>query len=240
MNQVTPYKTGESKKQQVSAMFNNIAPKYDLLNHVLSAGIDIWWRKKAVKKLQPFEPQTILDVATGTADFAIESASLHPEKIIGIDISEKMLEVGKEKVRKKQLQEVILLQIADSENLPFPDNTFDAITVAFGVRNFENLEKGLSEMYRVLKPNGITAIIEFARPETFPVKQLYHLYFTHILPNIGKIISKDAAAYTYLPESVEVFPYGEDFTRILAGTGFQSPAFEPLTFGIAHLYTARK
>jgi demethylmenaquinone methyltransferase/2-methoxy-6-polyprenyl-1,4-benzoquinol methylase len=145
MNQVTPYKTNESKKQQVSAMFNNIAPKYDLLNHVLSAGIDILWRKKAVKKLKPFHPDIILDVATGTGDFAIEAAKLHPKKIIGIDISEKMLEVGEEKLRKNKLDKVIELQVADSENLPFEDNFFDALTVAFGVRNFENLEKGLQE-----------------------------------------------------------------------------------------------
>ncbi|RMG77069.1 MAG: bifunctional demethylmenaquinone methyltransferase/2-methoxy-6-polyprenyl-1,4-benzoquinol methylase UbiE [Bacteroidetes bacterium] len=240
MNQVTPYKTNESKKQQVSAMFNNIAPKYDLLNHVLSAGIDILWRKKAVKKLKPFHPEIILDVATGTGDFAIEAAKLHPKKIIGIDISEKMLQIGEEKLRKNNLEKLIELQVADSENLPFQDNSFDAITVAFGVRNFENLEKGLSEMLRVLRPGGIAAIIEFAQPEAFPVKQVYNFYFKHILPNIGKIISKDAAAYTYLPESVEVFPYGQNFTQILEKTGFHSAVYQPLTFGIAHLYTAEK
>ena len=221
-------------------MFNNISGKYDLLNHTLSLGIDILWRKKAIKLLAPYKPQRILDIATGTADFAIEAMSLKPEQVIGVDISEGMLEVGKQKISKKQLQEVIQLELGDSENLRFEDNIFDAVIVAFGVRNYEHLEKGLSEMFRVTKPGGHVMIIEFSKPQRFPVKQLYNFYFKSILPNIGKYVSKDDAAYTYLPESVEAFPDGKDFLSILKKVGYKETKWIPLTLGISSIYWARK
>ncbi|MGB0521901.1 MAG: bifunctional demethylmenaquinone methyltransferase/2-methoxy-6-polyprenyl-1,4-benzoquinol methylase UbiE [Flammeovirgaceae bacterium] len=238
---VVPYKeqTG-SKKEQVADMFNNISPKYDLLNHLLSGGIDILWRKKAVKLLKPEQPQIMLDVATGTADFAIEALSLKPKKIVGVDISAGMLEVGKKKIAKMGADDVIELQLGDSENLPFADNHFDVITVAFGVRNFENLEKGLSDMHRVVKKGGVVAVLEFSQPESFPFKQFYNFYFKNILPLIGKVVSKDSAAYTYLPESVKAFPYGEAFSNILKKVGFKEVTCVPLTFGISTIYLARK
>lgn len=239
--QVVPYKKeNKSKKEQVATMFNNISGKYDLLNHTLSLGIDILWRKKAIKLLAPYKPQRILDIATGTADFAIEAMSLKPEQVIGVDISEGMLEVGKQKISKKQLQEVIQLELGDSENLRFEDNIFDAVIVAFGVRNYEHLEKGLSEMFRVTKPGGHVMIIEFSKPQRFPVKQLYNFYFKSILPNIGKYVSKDDAAYTYLPESVEAFPDGKDFLSILKKVGYKETKWIPLTLGISSIYWARK
>jgi demethylmenaquinone methyltransferase/2-methoxy-6-polyprenyl-1,4-benzoquinol methylase len=239
--QVVPYKKeNKSKKEQVATMFNNISGKYDLLNHTLSLGIDILWRKKAIKLLAPYKPQLILDIATGTADFAIEANSLKPEQIIGVDISEGMLEVGKRKITKKKLEEVIQLELGDSENLRFEDNIFDAVIVAFGVRNYEHLEKGLSEMFRVTKPGGHVMIIEFSKPRRFPVKQLYNFYFKSILPNIGKYVSKDDAAYTYLPESVEAFPDGKDFLSILTNVGYKETKWIPLTIGISSIYWARK
>jgi demethylmenaquinone methyltransferase/2-methoxy-6-polyprenyl-1,4-benzoquinol methylase len=239
--QVVPYKKeNKSKKEQVATMFNNISGKYDLLNHTLSLGIDILWRKKAIKLLAPYKPQHILDIATGTADFAIEANSLKPEQIIGVDISEGMLEVGKRKITKKKLEEVIQLELGDSENLRFEDNIFDAVIVAFGVRNYEHLEKGLSEMFRVTKPGGHVMIIEFSKPRRFPVKQLYNFYFKSILPNIGKFVSKDDAAYTYLPESVEAFPDGKDFLSILTNVGYKETKWIPLTIGISSIYWARK
>ncbi len=237
---VKPYNANSAKKEQVAEMFDNIAARYDLLNHLLSMGIDITWRKKAVRKLARTAPQTLLDVATGTGDFAIEALSLKPGKITGIDISSEMLRVGRKKVEKKGVSHIIELLQADSENLPFEDNSFDAVTVAFGVRNFENLEKGLREMCRVMKPGGQVAIIEFSHPETFPVKQLYNFYFKTILPTIGKAVSKDSRAYTYLPESVDAFPYGKDFTDIMEKAGYKNPEINPLTFGIASLYIASK
>lgn len=238
---VVPYKEQSgSKKEQVADMFNNISPKYDLLNHVLSGGIDILWRKKAVKLLKPEKPELILDVATGTADFAIEALSLKPKKIVGVDISEGMLDVGRKKIAKMGLQDKIELQLGDSENLPFTDNHFDVIIAAFGVRNFENLEKGLSDMHRVVKDNGVVAILEFSQPERPPFKQLYNFYSRNVLPVIGKIVSKDTAAYTYLPESVEAFPYGEAFSDILKTVGFKEVTCVPLTFGISTIYLARK
>ena len=194
---VIPYKEKqETKKEQVATMFNNISHKYDFLNHFLSLGIDILWRKKAVRMLAPHQPRKILDIATGTADFAIEALKLNPDEIIGIDISEGMLNVGKEKIKKKGVDNIISLELGDSENLRFETAYFDAYTVAFGVRNFENLEKGLTEMLRVLKPNGTGVILEFSKPRKFPVKQLYNFYFNKILPGIGKMVSKDTAAYT--------------------------------------------
>jgi demethylmenaquinone methyltransferase/2-methoxy-6-polyprenyl-1,4-benzoquinol methylase len=221
-------------------MFDNISKKYDFLNHFLSMGIDVLWRKKAIKMLKPYQPKIILDVATGTGDFAIESMVLNPEKVIGIDLSEGMLSVGREKLKKKKLDSVIELLKGDSENLPFNDNYFDAYTVGFGVRNFENLEKGLSEMLRVLKPKGQAVILEFSKPKKFPVKQLYNFYFKYILPGIGNTISKDKAAYTYLPESVIAFPEGDDFLAILRKTGYTNVSAHSLLFGIATIYRGEK
>lgn len=241
MAQVTPYKKDDAtKKEQVAEMFDNIAPKYDFLNHVLSMGIDILWRKKAIRLLKPYQPKQMLDIATGTGDFAIEAISLNPDKIVGADISRDMLAVGVEKIKKKGLQDKISMQYGDSENLPFEDNNFDAITVSFGVRNFENLEKGLGDMLRVLKPGGAVAIIEFSKPQNFPIKQLYNFYFKNILPGIGRVISKDARAYTYLPESVDAFPYGKAFTDIMSSVGYSNIKVYPLTFGIASIYMGEK
>ncbi len=238
---VVPYKDKEgSKKEQVATMFNNISKKYDFLNHFLSLGIDILWRKKAIRLLKPHQPKVMLDIATGTGDFALEALKLNPDKVVGIDISEGMLNVGKEKMKVKHVDHIIDLQFGDSENLPFNEATFDAYTVGFGVRNFENLEKGLSEMLRVLKPNGHAVILEFSKPKSFPIKQLYNFYFNKILPGIGKLVSKDNAAYTYLPESVNAFPEGENFVEILKKVGYNNPKSIPLMFGIASIYTATK
>ena len=238
---VVPYKdNSEAKKKQVADMFDSISGKYDFLNHFLSLGIDIRWRKKAIKLLQEDQPKKILDIATGTGDFAIESLKLSPEQVIGVDISEGMLNVGREKMKKKGLDHIIDMQSGDSENLHFADNNFDAIIVAFGVRNFENLEKGLSEMNRVLKPGGKAVILEFSKPSVFPFKQLYNFYFSWILPKIGKIVSKDSAAYTYLPESVREFPYGDRFLKILGQTGFNNTQCKPLTLGISSIYVGEK
>ncbi|WP_114748273.1 bifunctional demethylmenaquinone methyltransferase/2-methoxy-6-polyprenyl-1,4-benzoquinol methylase UbiE [Pleomorphovibrio marinus] len=238
---VVPYKdNNEGKKEQVASMFNNISKKYDLLNHVLSLGIDISWRKKAVKLLKDDAPKLILDIATGTGDFAIEALALNPDKVIGVDISEGMLEEGRKKLKKKKLDHRIELQLGDSEKLLFPENKFDAVIVSFGVRNFEDLEKGLSDMYRVLKPGGKTVIVEFSKPKKFPLKQVYHLYFKYILPKIGKLVSKDNSAYTYLPESVQAFPDGKDFLKILETVGFKNTTCKPLTFGISSIYVGEK
>jgi len=238
---VVPYKDkSEAKKQQVADMFDSISGKYDFLNHFLSLGIDIRWRKKAIKYLKKDQPKQILDIATGTGDFAIEALKLDPEKVIGVDISEGMLNVGREKMKKRGLDHIIDMQSGDSENLHFDDNNFDAIIVAFGVRNFENLEKGLAEMNRVLKPGGKAVILEFSKPSIFPFKQLYNFYFRWILPKVGKLVSKDSAAYTYLPESVKEFPYGEEFIRILEGTGFKNTQCKPLTLGISSIYIGEK
>jgi demethylmenaquinone methyltransferase / 2-methoxy-6-polyprenyl-1,4-benzoquinol methylase len=211
-----------------------------LLNHLLSLGIDIQWRKKAIKLLKSTNPKTILDVATGTGDFAVEALSLNPEKIIGIDISDGMLDIGRAKIKKKKLDHLISLEHGDSENIRFEDNKFDAVIVAFGVRNFENLENGLTNMYRVLKKDGKVIILEFSKPTTFPFKQLYNFYFNSILPIIGNVISKDNSAYTYLPESVQAFPEGPKFMTILKKTGFNQTTCIPLTFGICSIYTGIK
>jgi len=221
-------------------MFNNIAHRYDFLNHFLSAGIDYRWRKKAIKILGRNNPKTILDVATGTGDLAIEALKINPKKIIGIDIAEDMLSIGREKIAKKEVLDIISLQTGDSENIEFEDNSFDAVMVAFGVRNFENLEKGLSEMYRVLKKNGEVMILEFSKPTRFPIKQFYSFYFRLILPVLGKIVSGDNSAYTYLPESVGEFPAGKNFTDILKNLGFQQTKLISLTFGIASIYLGKK
>ena len=238
---ITPYKNKEAtKKAQVAKMFDNIAGSYDFLNHFLSLGIDILWRKRAVREIGKISPKTILDIATGTGDLAVEASVLKPTKIIGVDISEGMLEVGRKKMKTKGLDLIIELQSGDSENLPFEDNSFDAVTAGFGVRNFENLPKGLSEMYRVMNEGGKLAILEPAEPNTFPFKQLYSLYFKLILPFVGKLVSKDNAAYTYLPESVAAFPSGQAFLKELEIAGFNNPQHIKLTFGVAALYTATK
>lgn len=229
-----------SKKEQVRNMFNNIAGNYDFLNHFLSAGIDRHWRKKVIQVLRKAQSKRILDVATGTADLAIAESKLSTEKIIGIDIADQMLEIGRKKIAKKNLTQRISLETGDSEALRFEEASFDAVTVAFGVRNFENLDKGLSEMHRVLENKGIAAILEFSRPRKFPIKQLYSFYFKHILPTLGKIVSKHDSAYTYLPESVSTFPDGEDFLKHMQQAGFSQLQQKPLTFGIATLYTGKK
>jgi demethylmenaquinone methyltransferase/2-methoxy-6-polyprenyl-1,4-benzoquinol methylase len=239
MTTVTPYNTTEGKKKQVTKMFDNIAGSYDFLNHTLSLGMDNIWRKIAIKKLTN-NPATILDIATGTGDFAISASKYTKANITGIDISQGMLDVGIEKIRKKNLSDRINLQLADSENLPFKDNSYNAITAGFGVRNFEDLNKGLSEMYRTLKENGIVAILEPSEPTSFPLKQFYNLYFHYILPFIGGLISKDKNAYTYLPESVTAFPSGKYFLTELEKAGFKNCEHVPLTFGIVSLYLAIK
>lgn len=236
-----PYNSTEkNKKEQVSQMFSAIAHRYDFLNHFLSMGIDRLWRKKAISLLKKYAPERMLDVATGTGDFAIAALKLNPHKIIGIDISEGMLELGKEKMQKKGYSNIITLEKGDSENLHFESNTFDAITVGFGVRNYENLILGLSEMNRVLKKGGAIAILEFSKPTVFPVKQLYAFYFKRILPTIGKLFSKDHRAYTYLPESVEEFPCGKDFENILQKVGYVNTKSYKVSFGIATIYIAEK
>ena len=221
-------------------MFNKISRRYDFLNHFLSLGIDISWRKKAIKLLAPESPKHILDIATGTADFAIEASKLNPEEIIGVDISEGMLEIGRGKIESKSLENQISLHIGDSEKLDFQDNKFDAVIVSFGVRNFENLNSGLKEMYRVLKENGTVLILEFSKPRKFPFKQVYGWYFNHILPGIGSIVSKDNAAYKYLPESVKEFPSGPDFLNELSAVGFKDCLCKTLTFGVSSIYLAKK
>lgn len=238
---VVPYKEERSgKKEQVAKMFNNISRRYDFLNHFLSMGIDRRWRKVAVRLLKPLHPQFILDVATGTGDFAIQALDLGPQKVTGVDISEGMLEIGRKKVRQLKLAGKIELAVGDSENLQFAENTFDAVTVGFGVRNFEDLERGLSEIRRVLKPGAMLVVLEFSRPRRFPMRQLYNFYFKNILPGLGRLVSKDKSAYTYLPESVEAFPDGMDFENILKKVGFKETTCRPLTFGISSVYTARK
>ncbi|MEQ9303538.1 MAG: bifunctional demethylmenaquinone methyltransferase/2-methoxy-6-polyprenyl-1,4-benzoquinol methylase UbiE [Marinoscillum sp.] len=238
---VIPYKDKQgSKKEQVANMFDNISGKYDFLNHFLSLGIDISWRKKAIKLLKKDQPKQILDIATGTGDFAIEALALNPDKVTGVDISEGMLAVGREKMKKKNLTDKIELLSGDSEQLQFEDNKFDAVIVSFGVRNFEHLEQGLADMFRVLKPGGKTVILEFSKPKAFPLKQLYSFYFKWILPKIGNTISKDQAAYTYLPESVREFPDGQSFLQILKKVGFKDTKCKPLTFGISSIYTGTK
>lgn len=238
---VKPYEDSQStKKEQVASMFDNIAPKYDFLNHFLSLGIDKLWRKRLVKVVGKYKPSRILDVATGTGDLAIALSRLKPQNIVGIDISIKMVEVGQEKIKSRKLDDVIFLQQGDSETINFDSNTFDFATVAFGVRNFENPSLGLREMHRVLKPGGGIAVLEFAMPAKFPIKQFYKFYFFKILPFIGQFISKDKSAYTYLPESVEAFPSGTEFLSLLQESGFKKTRIIPLTFGVANIYIGEK
>ena len=238
---IKPYKDSElGKKDQVATMFNNISKNYDDLNRVISFGIDISWRKKVVQIVSKNNPQQILDIATGTGDLALMMSTLAPEKIIGLDISEGMLSVGKEKISKAQLNDKIEMVVGDSEDIPYADNTFDAITVSFGVRNFANLDKGLGEIRRVLKPGGILVILETSNPTKFPFKQGYKFYTSFILPVIGKLFSKDKIAYSYLSESANFFPFGEAFNNILKKNGFINTTHTPVTFGVATIYSASK
>ncbi|MBM1108084.1 bifunctional demethylmenaquinone methyltransferase/2-methoxy-6-polyprenyl-1,4-benzoquinol methylase UbiE [Aurantibacter crassamenti] len=240
-DKVIPYKDSDlGKKEQVTQMFDTISKNYDGLNRVISFGIDIKWRKRVVAILKMKNPSTILDIATGTGDLAINLVQTGAEKIIGLDISPGMLEVGKEKISAKNLDKKVEMILGDSENLPFEENTFDAITVAFGVRNFENLEKGLQEILRVLKPNGTFIVLETSVPTKFPFKQGYKFYTKYILPTIGRIFSKDTSAYAYLCESASIFPHGEDFNNILRKTGFIGVENKPQTFGVASIYVATK
>lgn len=241
IDKIRPYGQDESKKSEVSQMFNRIAPYYDFLNRLLSMGVDQYWRRVAIGKLRDSGPQHILDVATGTGDVAIMAARLlRPTSIVGVDISNEMLEIGKAKIKNKGLEKLITLKEGDSENLPFPSNTFDAITVAFGVRNYENLEKGLSDMLRVLKPGGKLVILEFSRPRIFPFKQIFNAYFKYLLPLIGRFTSKDPRAYQYLYESVQAFPEGPAMLGIMNNTGYKSTQCTPLTLGICSVYTGQK
>ncbi|MBK7257903.1 MAG: bifunctional demethylmenaquinone methyltransferase/2-methoxy-6-polyprenyl-1,4-benzoquinol methylase UbiE [Ignavibacteriae bacterium] len=222
---------------EVRTLFNGIAARYDLLNHLLSGGIDLYWRKKAIAAVRDIRPKRILDVATGTADLALAAMKLGPDTIVGVDISENMLAIGREKIEQKGLTGTITLQAGEAEKIAFPDGSFDASIVAFGARNFENLEQGLREMGRVLRAGGRIMVLEFSRPSSFPFKQLYFFYFRRILPLIGRFISKDPGAYTYLPDTVMRFPEGEDFLGILRTAGFKNVRQERLTFGIATIYT---
>ena len=233
--------TETGKKEQVREMFDNISHKYDFLNHFLSMGIDIIWRKKMIKIMKRQQPENILDVATGTGDLAITAANLiKPKEIIGVDISPKMLEVGKEKIKAKKLDHLIKMEVGDSENLRFEKESFDAAMVAFGVRNFENLDKGLADMNRVLNIGGKIYILEFSMPTAFPVKQFYHFYFKNILPLLGRMISKDNGAYQYLPDSVQSFPSGQNFLDRLEVAGFKQNRSKKLSFGIASIYIGTK
>lgn len=238
---ITPYKDSSlNKKEQVEQMFDNISGNYDGLNRVISFGIDVKWRKKVIRLVEATRPEAVLDVATGTGDLAISLAETTAIRIVGLDISEGMLAVGRKKIAAKDLTERIEMVQADSEALPFEDNAFDAITVAFGVRNFEHLEKGLAEIYRVLKPGGIFVVLETSVPTKFPFKQGYNFHSKVILPAIGKLFSQDKVAYSYLSESAASFPYGEKFNNILRKTGFNNVKDKPQTFGVATIYTASK
>ena len=238
---VKPYKDSDlNKKQQITKMFDNISKEYDGLNRVISFGIDLKWRKKVVNLVSSKQPHNILDIATGTGDLAISLTKTSAKEIIGLDISDGMLEVGRKKIASKRLDGIVEMVVGDSEDLPFDNDTFDAITVAFGVRNFMNLEKGLAEILRVLKPNGIFVILETSLPTRTPYKQGYKLYSTYILPTIGKIFSKDKSAYKYLSESASKFPYGEALNAILRQVGFTNVTDKPQTFGVATIYTASK
>jgi len=236
---VTPYSEDGSKREQVERMFDAISPKYDLLNRLFSLGIDQGWRRKVVRLVGAEPVQHLLDVATGTADLAIMAAP-KAERVTGIDISEGMLSYGRIKVTKRQLEKKVTLQQADSTALPFADGTFDAVTVAFGVRNFEDLQRGLLEMFRVLKPNGRLFVLEFSKPQHTPMRQLFRFYFHRIMPLIGRTVSKDSEAYTYLPKSVDAFPEGDAFVRMLKEAGAMEATAQSLTGGIATLYAARK
>ena len=238
-NTITPYNSEASKKNQVEDMFDNIAPKYDLLNHVLSMKIDVLWRNKLVNWLKKDSPNLVLDVATGTGDLAIAVHKGTDASVVGLDLSQQMLNVGIGKIKKQNLENKIQMQKGDAENLPFENNKFDGVTVAFGVRNFENLEKGLAELKRVVKENGSVYILEFSKVEGF-LSPFYMFYFRNILPAIGRLISKDNRAYTYLPDSVNAFPFGEKMKSILLNIGFRTVEYKKLSLGIATIYKATK
>ena len=238
---VKPYNKNESsKKEEVAEMFDNISKRYDFLNHFLSLGIDKLWRKRAIKVLGEISPKRILDMATGTGDFAIAALKLNPEEVIGVDISQGMLDVGIEKMKRKGVDGIVRMKLGDSENLPFEDHYFDGLTVGFGVRNYENLEKGLGEMLRVIRPEGKTIILEFSKPKKFPVKHLFNFYSKHIIPFLGKKISKDGRAYEYLPESVAAFPEGNDFMEIMRKVGYKNVKARKVSGGIATIYSGDK
>ena len=237
---ITPYSNG-NKATQVEQMFDNIAPTYDTLNHRLSWDIDRGWRKKAIHQLMPYQPKTMLDIATGTGDFAILAAEmLKPKKLIGADISEGMMDIGRQKVKRQGLQDVISFEKEDCTALSYADDTFDAVTAAFGIRNFADLDKGLQEMCRVLKKGGHLSIVELTSPVSFPMKQLFHIYAHTVLPVYGRLISKDTAAYSYLTKTIEAFPQGEQMMEILKKAGFSDTQFKRLTFGICTMYFATK
>ena len=240
MSEVTPYKSKLSKTEQVRQMFDAISGQYDFLNHFLSFGIDKMWRNKLVNMLKPYQPKTILDVATGTGDLALALNKLKPKRIQGLDLSQKMLDVGIAKIKKHGLSDTIAFEQGDSENLPYKTDTFDAATVAFGVRNFSNPVKGMAEICRVLKPAGRLQVLEFSRPKTFPIKQFYWLYTKGILPLWGRIISGDSVAYTYLPKSFYAFKEGDEFLQLMKEAGFTEVAQRRLSFGIATIYTGVK
>lgn len=238
---INPYEAEGEKTQQVERMFDHIAPTYDKLNHRLSWDIDKGWRRKAIRQLQPFAPKTLLDIATGTGDFAILAAKmLKPEKLIGADISEGMMEIGRQKVKAEGLDSIVSFEKEDCLNLSYADGTFDAVTAAFGIRNFADLDKGLKEMQRVLKPGGHLSIVELTTPVSFPMKQLFRIYSHTVLPVYGRLISKDTSAYGYLTKTIEAFPQGERMMDILKKAGFAEASFKRLTFGICTLYTATK
>lgn len=238
---INPYEDGVEKARQVEKMFDNIAPTYDKLNHRLSWNIDKGWRKKAIGYLKPFAPKTLLDIATGTGDFAIQAAQmLNLEKIVGADISEGMMAIGREKVKSAGLQEVISFEKEDCTRLSYSEATFDAVIAAFGIRNFADLDKGLAEMCRVLKPGGHLSIVELTSPVSFPMKQLFHIYSHTVLPVYGRLISKDTSAYSYLTKTIEAFPQGERMVGILKEAGFKEAGFKRLTFGICTMYYATK
>ena len=238
---IKPYEGQGDKGKLVEEMFDNIAPTYDTLNHRLSWDIDKGWRKKAIKQLAPFRPQKMLDIATGTGDFAILSAQmLHPLQLIGTDISEGMMEVGRQKVAEAGLSDHITFEYQDCTALTYPDNSFDAVTAAFGVRNFENIEQGIAEMYRVLKPGGHLMILELSSPVHFPMKQLYNIYSKVVIPTVGRLLSKEHTAYSYLPASIKVVPQGKVMTDLLSRVGFSEARSRTFTFGICSLYTGSK
>lgn len=238
---INPYHEGGEKATQVEQMFDNIAPTYDTLNHRLSWDIDKGWRKKAIRQLAPYQPQAILDIATGTGDFAILSAEmLKPARLVGADISEGMMEIGRKKVTEKGLQDIISFEKEDCLHLSYADNTYDAVTAAFGIRNFSNLDQGLKEMCRVLKTGGHLSIVELTTPVSFPMKQLFHIYSHTVLPVYGRLISKDTSAYSYLTKTIEAFPQGEQMVEILRKAGFREASFKRLTFGICTMYFATK
>jgi len=239
VQEIKPFEKDGSKKEQIEKMFDDISGRYDFLNHFLSFGVDRGWRKKTIREVAAVKHDRILDIATGTADVAIAASKLNPEQIIGLDLSEKMLEIGRKKIAKKGISNIELVK-GDSENLPYDDNSFDVVTVSFGVRNFENLKKGISEMARVLKPGAKLIVLEFSYPKSFPIKQVYGFYNRTLLPFWGKLFSGSSEAYKYLPESVKAFPEGQAFLDLLEECGFEKSRENRLTFGICSLYTAFK